>query len=58
MSKIHKDARSLKQQWLAENGEAIASINAVMERHGLLASKLRYRPTLPAQSSLPGLNKN
>jgi post-segregation antitoxin (ccd killing protein) len=27
-----------------ENREAIASINSFIERHGLLASRLRYRP--------------
>jgi len=32
------------KRWRAESGEAIASINAFIERHGLLASKLRYRP--------------
>jgi antitoxin CcdA len=31
----------LEQQWLAENREAIASINSFIERHGLLAGKLR-----------------
>jgi antitoxin CcdA len=30
--------------WLEENGPAIASINTFIERHGLLASRLRYRP--------------
>jgi antitoxin CcdA len=34
----------LEKQWLAENRDAIASINAFIERHGLLAGKLRYRP--------------
>ena len=33
-------------QWLAENREAVASINAFVEQHGLLANKLRYRPEL------------
>jgi post-segregation antitoxin (ccd killing protein) len=32
-----------EKQWLEENREAIASINSFIERHGLLASKLRYR---------------
>jgi antitoxin CcdA len=31
-------------RWLEENEEAIASINAFLDRHGLLASKLRYKP--------------
>jgi antitoxin CcdA len=30
--------------WLEENKDAIASINSFIDRHGLLASKLRYRP--------------
>ena len=33
-----------EKRWLEENREAIASINSFIERHGLLASKLRYRP--------------
>ncbi|HEY7298142.1 MAG TPA: type II toxin-antitoxin system CcdA family antitoxin [Xanthobacteraceae bacterium] len=33
-----------EKRWLEENQEAIASINAFLDRHGLLASKLRYRP--------------
>jgi antitoxin CcdA len=32
------------KRWLEENQEAIASINSFIDRHGLLASKLRYRP--------------
>ncbi len=32
------------KRWLEENREAIASINSFIDRHGLLASKLRYRP--------------
>jgi antitoxin CcdA len=32
-----------EKRWLAENKDAIASINAFIDRHGLLASKLRYR---------------
>ena len=32
-----------EKRWREENQEAIASINSFMERHGLLASKLRYR---------------
>jgi len=34
----------LEKRWLEENREAIASINSFIDRHGLLASKLRYRP--------------
>jgi antitoxin CcdA len=33
-----------EKRWLAENREAIASINSFIDRHGLLASRLRYRP--------------
>ena len=33
-----------EKRWLEENREAIESINSFIERHGLLASKLRYRP--------------
>jgi antitoxin CcdA len=32
-----------EKRWLEENREAIASINSFIDRHGLLASKLRYR---------------
>jgi post-segregation antitoxin (ccd killing protein) len=30
-------------RWLAENKEAILSINSFLKDHGLLANKLRYR---------------
>jgi antitoxin CcdA len=33
-----------EKRWLAENREAIASINSFIDRHGLLASRLRLRP--------------
>ncbi len=33
-----------EKHWREENREAIASINAFIERHGLLAGKLRFRP--------------
>jgi len=33
-----------ERRWLEENREAIASINAFIDRHGLTASRLRYRP--------------
>ncbi len=32
------------KRWLEENQDAIASINSFIDRHGLLANKLRYRP--------------
>ena len=33
-----------ERRWLEDNREAIASINTFIERNGLLASRLRYRP--------------
>ena len=33
-----------EKQWLEENRDAIASINALIDRHGLLADRLRLRP--------------
>jgi antitoxin CcdA len=33
-----------EKRWLEDNGEAVASINSFIDRHGLLASRLRYRP--------------
>jgi len=33
-----------EKRWLQENSAAIDSINNFIERHGLLASRLRYRP--------------
>jgi len=33
-----------EKRWLQENSAAIASINDFIEQHGLLASRLRYRP--------------
>jgi antitoxin CcdA len=33
-----------ERRWLEDNREAVASINSFIDRHGLLASKLRYRP--------------
>jgi post-segregation antitoxin (ccd killing protein) len=35
--------RRAAKHWLTENREAITSINLFIERHGLLASKLRFR---------------
>ena len=34
----------LEKRWLQENRGAIASINAFIDRHGLLADRLRLRP--------------
>ena len=33
-----------EKRWLQENREAIASINAFIDRHGLLADRLHLRP--------------
>jgi post-segregation antitoxin (ccd killing protein) len=33
-----------EKQWLQENRDAISSINAFVDRHGLLADRLRMRP--------------
>lgn len=33
-----------EKRWLEENREAITSINSFIDRHGLLAGRLRYRP--------------
>jgi antitoxin CcdA len=33
-----------ERQWLEESKLAIESINAFIDRHGLLSSRLRYRP--------------
>ncbi len=33
-----------EKRWLQENNAAIDSINNFIEKHGLLASRLRYRP--------------
>jgi antitoxin CcdA len=33
-----------EKRWLQENSAAIDSINNFIEQHGLLASRLRYRP--------------
>jgi antitoxin CcdA len=34
----------LEKRWLQENRAAIESINTFIDRHGLLAARLRYRP--------------
>ena len=33
-----------ERRWLEESKQAIESINAFIDRHGLLSSRLRYRP--------------
>ena len=33
-----------EKRWLEENRQAISSINSFIDRHGLLANRLRYRP--------------
>jgi antitoxin CcdA len=35
-----------EKRWLQENRDAIASINSFIDRHGLLAGRLRYRPDI------------
>jgi post-segregation antitoxin (ccd killing protein) len=37
-------ASEQERRWLEQNGAAIASINAFIDRHGLVAGRLRYRP--------------
>ena len=44
MSENPRVVTEQERRWLEENREAIASINAFIERHGLLADRLRYRP--------------
>ncbi len=34
-----------EKRWLEENQEAFASINEFIDNHGLLSSRLRYRPS-------------
>jgi antitoxin CcdA len=44
-SRLRTIVRAERQKrWLAENSNAIASINSFIDNHGLLASRLRYRP--------------
>ncbi|HEY1364071.1 MAG TPA: type II toxin-antitoxin system CcdA family antitoxin [Xanthobacteraceae bacterium] len=33
-----------EKRWLEENRKAIESINSFIDRHGILAGKLRHRP--------------
>lgn len=33
-----------EKRWLEENKSAFSSINAFIDKHGLLSSRLRYRP--------------
>lgn len=33
-----------EKRWIEDNRGAIASINAFIDQHGLLANRLRYRP--------------
>jgi post-segregation antitoxin (ccd killing protein) len=40
-------------RWFVENREAVLSINAFLETHGLLANKLRYRPREPMSDAEP-----
>jgi post-segregation antitoxin (ccd killing protein) len=43
MSETSRVPTEQERRWLEENREAIASINAFIERHGLSADRLRYR---------------
>jgi antitoxin CcdA len=44
-SRLRTIVRAERQKrWLAENSNAIASINSFIDNHGLLASRLRCRP--------------
>jgi hypothetical protein len=43
MGRGHRLEQSERQLWAAENREEIPSINAFLERFGLLANKLRHR---------------
>jgi antitoxin CcdA len=46
--RLHSIVRAEQEKrWREENQEAIASINSFLDRHGTLASKLRYRPDSP-----------
>jgi post-segregation antitoxin (ccd killing protein) len=55
MTRKNPSEKRKEKRWRAQNREAILSINAFIERHGLLADKLRYRPqtSAPMQTS-PG----
>lgn len=33
-----------EKRWLEENRDAFTSINSFIDKHGLLSSRLRYRP--------------
>jgi post-segregation antitoxin (ccd killing protein) len=48
-----KSDRPDDARWLAENREAILSINAFLETYGLLANRLRYRPQGPTADDQP-----
>jgi post-segregation antitoxin (ccd killing protein) len=37
-------ATETERRWLKDSKSAIESINAFIDRHGLLSSRLRYRP--------------
>ena len=41
-------------RWLAESRQAVLSINLFLEKHGLLADKLRNRPQIPASEDERG----
>lgn len=39
-----QEREKIAAQWRRDNKEAVESCNNFIERHGLLASRLRYRP--------------
>ncbi len=45
MTRKHPRENRQERRWSAKNRIAILSINAFIDRHGLLSDKLRYRTT-------------
>ena len=43
-----------ERSWLEQNRDAIASINAFIGRHGLIANRLRFRAQREAAHGGPG----
>jgi hypothetical protein len=52
MSENQRVPTEQERRWLEENRDAIASINAFIERHGLCADRLRYREAHQDQHAL------
>jgi hypothetical protein len=62
MSENPQHATEQVRHWLEENREAIASINAFIDRHGLCADRLRLRtkhaaPVIPGPERSEGARK-